>query len=148
VPQPYSQDLRRKILDAYARQEGSLAALAVRFSVSHGYTKKIRQHQHRTGQTTAPVPKQRVAPKVTAAVQQQVRRLWEAQPDATLAELCARLVANRGPRLSLARMCTLLQQLNLPRKKRHSTPASATAPRSSNNEQRGRRKWRRTAQRG
>ncbi len=126
MPQPYSQDLRRKILDAYARKEGSLAELAVRFSVSHGYTKKIRQHQHRTGQTTAPVPKQRVAPKVTAAVQQQVRRLWEAQPDATLAELCARLVANRGPRLSLARMCTLLQQLNLPRKK--DTPRQRARP--------------------
>jgi transposase len=117
VPQPYSQDLRSKILDAYQRKEGSLAELAVRFSVSHGYTKKIRQHQHRTDQKTPPVPKQRAAPKVTVAVRQQVRRLWQAQPDATLAALCDRLVADQGPRLSLARMCTLLQQLDLPRKK-------------------------------
>ena len=86
MPRPYSQDLRSKILDAYARQEGSLAELAVRFSVSHGYTKKIRQYQHRTGQKTRPVPRVRPAPKITPAVQAQVRRLWEAQPDATLAE--------------------------------------------------------------
>ena len=121
MPQPYSQDLRRKILDAYERKEGSLAELAVRFSVSHGYTKKIRQHQHRTDQKTPPVPKQRAAPKVTAAVEQQVRRLTEVHPDATLAALGDRLGAAQGPRLSLARLCTLLQKLNLPRKKRRST---------------------------
>ena len=44
----YSNDLRRKILEAYGRGSVSLEELAQRFGVSHGYTKKIRKQQLRT----------------------------------------------------------------------------------------------------
>jgi hypothetical protein len=46
----YSDDLRRKILEAYGRGSGSLAGLAERFGVSHGYTTKVRKQQLRSGQ--------------------------------------------------------------------------------------------------
>jgi transposase len=82
VPQPYSEGLRRKILEACERQEGSLAELAVFFSVRHGYPKKIRQQRRCTGLKTVPVPPRLAPPKVTLAVEQQVAELWQAQPDA------------------------------------------------------------------
>ena len=50
MAQAYSNDLRCKILESYAREEGSLRELAERFAVSHGYTKKIHREQLHTGQ--------------------------------------------------------------------------------------------------
>ena len=46
----YSDDLRRRILEAYAQGEGTQAQLAQRFRVSLGYVEKIRGQQRRTGQ--------------------------------------------------------------------------------------------------
>ena len=46
-PSAYSDDLRRKILEAYGRGSVSLAELAQRFGMSHGYSKKIRKQQLR-----------------------------------------------------------------------------------------------------
>ena len=50
MAQPYSDDLRLKLLDAYEAGVGSLRKLAAQFHVSWGYTKKIRVQQTRTGQ--------------------------------------------------------------------------------------------------
>ena len=46
---PYSDDLRRRILEAYAQGEGTQQQLAGRFRVSVGYVAKIRSQQLRTG---------------------------------------------------------------------------------------------------
>ncbi len=45
----YSNDLRRKLLEAYERKEGSLPELARRFSVSLGWAKKVSAYRTRTG---------------------------------------------------------------------------------------------------
>ena len=42
---PYSDDLRRRILEAYAQGEGTQQQLAGRFRVSVGYVEKIRGQQ-------------------------------------------------------------------------------------------------------
>jgi transposase len=104
MPQPYSDDLRRKLLGAYARQEGSLRELAERFDVSHGYAKKIHREQLRTGQMERK-PQSRYGPvsKVTAAVQEQVRAEVKRQPDVTLWELQQRLKSSRHVELSCSR---------------------------------------------
>jgi hypothetical protein len=60
-----------------------------------------------------------------------VRRLVREQPDATLAELCERLFAQQGLRVSVPSMGRLVITLRLPRKKRRSMPASATPNASS-----------------
>jgi transposase len=46
----YSDDLRRKILEAYLQGAGTEAQLAERFRVSLGYVKKIRRQQLHSGQ--------------------------------------------------------------------------------------------------
>jgi len=41
MPEAYSNDLRRKLLEAYEEGQGTLEELAERFSVSEGWAKKI-----------------------------------------------------------------------------------------------------------
>jgi|SRR5208282_5825158 len=71
----YSDDLRCKILQAYARGGVTLGELAERFDVSLAYTKKIHQQQLRTGQMTR-VRQSRYGPlsRVTAAGRSGVAR--------------------------------------------------------------------------
>ena len=55
MAQPYSDDLRSKLLEAYEAGALSLHKLAVQFRVSWGYVKKIRAQQLRTGEKKRPV---------------------------------------------------------------------------------------------
>jgi transposase-like protein len=50
MPRPYSDDLRRKILQAYEQGNQTREQVAERFRVSVGFVKKIRRQQLRTGQ--------------------------------------------------------------------------------------------------
>ncbi|HEY1757153.1 MAG TPA: hypothetical protein VGG72_17400 [Bryobacteraceae bacterium] len=45
----YSDDLRRKLLEAHQRKEGSFSQLAQRFCVSYGWALKISAQLHRRG---------------------------------------------------------------------------------------------------
>src|SRR5664279_6520025 len=56
MPQPYSDDLRCKRLEAYAAGAGTLRVLAQQFRVSFGYSKKIRRQPLQTGQPERPPP--------------------------------------------------------------------------------------------
>src|SRR6266511_5157368 len=60
-----------------------------------------------------------------------VRRLVHEPPDATMAEVCERLLAQRGLRVSGPTMGRLVIARGLPRNRRRSTPASATPNASS-----------------
>jgi transposase len=51
----YSNDLRRKFLQAYDEGEGTLEELAEQFRVSLGWAKKISARRSRTGEADAPV---------------------------------------------------------------------------------------------
>jgi transposase len=123
----YSDDLRRKLLSAYDRGEGTLTQLAARFSVSVGWARKISMQRGRTGQAER-VP-HRPGRKLRAGedVQQQVRAWFRAQPDLILAEVQARLLDEAGIRLSIPQVWYLLRRLGLRLKKSRSTPPSATA---------------------
>ena len=46
----YSDDLRCRVLEAYARGGVSMRAVAIRYEVSFEYVRKIRKQQLRTGQ--------------------------------------------------------------------------------------------------
>jgi transposase len=127
---PYSLDLRQKILQAYDQHRGSQRALAALFGVSQSVLEKLL-HRRRTVGEIAPRPHAGGRrPRCDAAALALVRQAVQAQPDATLAELCAQLRQQRGLRLSVATMCRLLQRLGLPRKKSRSMPPSGT-PRAS-----------------
>src|SRR3989304_5425767 len=80
-----SNDLRRKLLEAYDRDEGSLRELAERFGVSSPYAWKISAQRTRTGQVERVEQRHGPESKVTGAVEQQLRRWGRQQPDLTLA---------------------------------------------------------------
>jgi transposase len=127
----YSLDLREKILRAYDQRLGSQRALATLFGVSQSFVEKLLRRR-RTSETIAPHPhaggRRALCDEAARAV---VRRLVHEHPEATLAELCERLWAQRGLRVSVPTMGRLVIVLKLPRKKRRSTPMSARPTGSS-----------------
>jgi transposase len=126
MAQPYSDDLRSKILEAYEAGVGSLRELAAQFRVSWGYSKKIRVQQLRTGEKNRPVQlRHGPVSQMNSDVQQSLRNWLREQPDLTEAELRERL-AGTGIRVSKSRVGQVLRQMGLRRKKNLSTRPSAT----------------------
>ena len=87
----YADDLRRKLLQAYDREEGTLEQLARRFSVSAAWAWKISAQRKRSGQMERVEQRRGGSRKVTAEVEQRLRSWVQGQPDLTLAELQQKL---------------------------------------------------------
>ena len=117
----YSDDLRRKLLEAHAAGKGTLRELAERFGVSVGWAWKVSASLRQTGSSTR-TPQRRAASRIDG---ERVRRLVREKPDIVLRELQAELVRNGQP-ISLAHMARVVQRLGLRLKKSRSTPPSAT----------------------
>ncbi len=125
MPEAYSDDLRLKLLEAYAAGRGSLRELALQFGVSHGYTKKIRVQQLETGQAERPRQlRHGPAGRLTAELKQHLRAAVRRQPDVTLAELKQQLwEAHRVP-ISPSRLWYWLRGLGLRHKKNPARPGA------------------------
>ena len=122
----YGDDLRRKLLQAYDRGEGTLEQLAKRFSVSAPWAWKISAQRKRSGQMERVEQRRGTVRKVTAEVEQQLHEWVQAQPDLTLAELQQKLAKAHHLQVSIGRLWQVLRQMGLRLKKSHSTPANAT----------------------
>jgi transposase len=121
----YSQDLRERVIVAVRAKQQSLAQIAQTFGVSESTVDKWAQRWRATGRVAA-LPwaggVKRSLRECAAAIRDEVRK----QPDATLDELCQRVEAATDVKASLSMMSRELARLDLPRKKRPSTTASAT----------------------
>ena len=136
----YSDDLRRKLLEAHQRGEGSLSQLAQRFSVSQGWALKISSQLYRTGKMErTPGRRRGPASKITAEIQQELRNWIEKQSDLTLSELQLRLYERRKLEISLSRLWTVLRSLGLRLKKSRFTPPSKIPKRAVSSAQTGAR---------
>jgi transposase len=123
---PYSLDLRRKIVQACERGAGSQRAVAERFDVSLSFVEKLLMLQRRTG-AVAPKPHAGGKPsRLDVAARLQLQQWLADQPDLTLAELAERLHHTLHIQVSCPRLCGVLQELGLPRKKSHSMRANVT----------------------
>jgi len=122
----YSDDLRRKILEEYERGRVSLEELAQRFGVSHGYTKKIRKQQQRSGQMERTPQRYGGRRRATAEVQAQLREMMRRQPDLTLAELQDKLYENSRVQFSVSGLWRVIGRMGLRLKKSRFTPKSKT----------------------
>lgn len=113
----YSDDLRRKLIEAWESNRDTQRDLADQFGVSLGWVEKVLRRWHDTGHREAlefrPGPRPLLSPT-------RLEKLVIQHPDATLAELGGRL------KVSGATVCRALQRMDLPRKKSHYTLASAT----------------------
>ena len=125
----YSDDLRRKLIEAHQQGEGSLEVLARRFHVSVGWAKKVSATFRRSGSWARP-PSGRRGPrsKFTAEIRRQVGAWIEEQPELTLHEVQSRLRDELRLRASIGRLWSLLRELGLRSKKNRSTPPSKTPP--------------------
>jgi transposase len=125
-----SLDLRQKIFRASEPGLGSQRAIATFFGGSLAVVEKWLR-RHRTTGDIAPRPHAGGRrSSCDAAAVAQGRRLVHEQPDATLAEVCEQLFAQRGLRVSVPPMGRLVLSLKRPRNNSRSTPARAT-PRGS-----------------
>jgi transposase len=110
----YSIDLRQKILHACQRRFGSQRTIADVFGVSLAFVEKVLR-QHRTTGDIAPKPHAGgQKPRLDAAARAVVQRFVGDHPDATLEELCTRLAAAIGVRVSVPTMVNTGSGLALP----------------------------------
>src|SRR5208337_2276783 len=117
----YGNDLRRQLLQAYDRGEGTLGQLAARFSVSVPWAWKISAQRKRSGQIERVGQRRGGGRKFTLEVKQWLRRLLRVNPDLTLAEL-QRMVAKRYHlHVSIGRLWQVLRQIGLRLKRSRST---------------------------
>ena len=122
----YSLDLRERVAAACQQPGRTLGAVAAQFSVSVSFVEKLLQRQ-RTRGSLAPLPlRGGPAPCLDASSRAGVVACLRQQPDATLDELRVWVAALGGPAVSVATMGRAVQAVGWRRKKRASTPPSAT----------------------
>lgn len=85
---PYSNDLRRKLLEAWQQWDGTQQELVQLFGVSRSYPQKVLRRWRPTGDMAAPIYRHGPVSRIDLG---RLTRLVAAQPDATLAELGAHL---------------------------------------------------------
>ena len=122
----YSNDLRRKLLEAHEQGQGTLEELAEEFGVSLGFAKKISAALRRTGRMERTEQRHGRINQVTPLVQERLRGLLRQQPDRTLGELQGQLREQMQVSLSIPRLWVVLRQMKLRLKKSRSMPRSRT----------------------
>ena len=137
MPEPYSNDLRRKFFQGYDRREGSLKELAKRFGVSEDWAKKLSARRRKTGQIEIRAWRHGPQSRVTAAIREWMERQMRRQPDLTLQELQQRLEREQRLQLSVGWIWILLRRWGLRHKKNRSAHRSRTRARTSGAARRG-----------
>jgi transposase len=130
MPEPYSNDLRRKFFQAYDRGDGSLKELAKRFGVSEDWAKKLSARRNKTGEIEIRAWRRGPQSRVTAAIRDWIERQMRRQPDLTLQELQQRLEREQRLHLSVGWIWILLRRWGLRHKKNRSARKSRTRART------------------
>jgi len=124
----YSTDLRERVAAACQQGDRTIGEVAAQFSVSDSFVRKLRRRQRTSGSVAALPQRSGPAPLLNAAAQAQLAACLRQEPAATLVELCRWLAAIGGPAVSQTTRWRTVQALDWRRKKRASTPPSATPP--------------------
>jgi transposase len=85
--QPYSLDLRQKIVDSYNKGDISQRKLAKNFGVALSFVSKLLLQHKRSGVLGPKIRTEQTPIKLSPEQLEVLRQLVEVQPDATLAEL-------------------------------------------------------------
>jgi transposase len=120
----YSLDVRCLVINAYESGEGTVEDVAAQFGVGTAFVKKMLR-MHRAGESLEPKHGGGAQAKLTAEARDQLQAAVKTRPDATLGELQEVLSSVCQVAVSAPTVCRELQKLELPRKKRVSSPASA-----------------------
>lgn len=128
---PYSNDLRRRIVEACESGKYSQGEVAELFQVSLATVKNFLRRKRQTGSPDALPHAGGNKPRLGEKARQFIRECVRGNNDLTLDELCRRVQARHRKSVSRPTMSRLLKALNLPRKKSRSTRPSATRRASS-----------------
>jgi transposase len=120
----YSDDLRRKILQAWEEGEDTQEQIAKHFRVSVRYIGKIVHQKRVTGQAERVPHQPGRKPRFTPPVREQIRVWIRGQPDLTLAEIQEKLGQGEKLRVSLPSIWKVLKGMGLRLKKNRSTRKS------------------------
>lgn len=113
----YSNDLRRKIINAYINRECSYRQLALKFSVSLSFVQTLINRYQDIGRIE-PLPHGGgQKPKINQKYSEVLQKLVTENNDSTLEELCEIFQAKTQIKVSRATMGRILQRLELTRKK-------------------------------
>lgn len=126
----YSDDLREKMAVACQRAGQRQHEVAAQFGVSLSFVAKLLWRQRTSGTGAAKPWNGGPARCLDAAAQAQLVAWGGQPPDSTLAELRDALQAHGGQRVCLSTVWRVLDEHDLRRKKKPSTPPSATRPAS------------------
>ena len=120
----YSLDFRCVVINAYESGEGTIEEVAEQFGVGTAFVKKMLR-LHRTGESLEAKHGGGAQAKLQVAAREKLCAAVKARPAATLDELKAELRRACQVEVSAPTVCRELQKLELPRKKRASSPANA-----------------------
>jgi transposase len=101
---PYSQDLRDRIIDTLQAGEDTQPEVAERFRVSPSFVATLWQRWRCSGSGAAKPHAGGKSRRLKDHIET-LRNEVAQQPDATLEELCDRVVAAQGPQGSPATIC-------------------------------------------
>jgi transposase len=114
----YSDDLRRRVIEAIQANEETQEEIAARFAVSTSFVEKLWHQYRRTGSYQAK-PHSGGRKRLLAGAEEVIREIVAHEPDLTLAEIAGKVGAQtQTAPVSEAVMCLELQRLQLPLKKR------------------------------
>ena len=121
----YPVELRQRAAEAYLNGEGSLREVGERFAVSREFVRRMAALSLRQGHVR-PAPHAGGRFKLGAAGETALERLVEQKPDATLAELGARLRKERSVAMTPSGIHRALARLRVTYKKSRSMQRSRT----------------------
>jgi transposase len=141
MPAPYGQDLRDRVLAAYDRGKKT-KEISDTFGVSPAWARRVKQVR-REKQRSTPLPMGGV--RVVKIDLDELRKLVDQQPDATIPELHERLGKDRCCESAVG---AALLRLGLSFKKRRFMPPNRTGPMWRKNVRRGSRRSPRVSRAG
>lgn len=121
--QPYSLDLREKIISTYEAGNTSIRQVAERFQVSKTTVQSLLKRKQATG-TLKPARATRGKASQLAGYETEIAQMVEQHQDYMLAEYCEYWQDKTGVRVSESTMCRFLQKQQLTIKKNISQHSS------------------------
>ena len=118
MPAPLSPDLRGRIFEFRGSAKATVEETAERFDVGTATVKRLFANLRKSGSLDPKPAKGGVPPAIPPEKFHVLRAIVEAANDATLQDLCDRWFDRTGVRISIQTMSRVLQQADLPLKKR------------------------------
>lgn len=116
--QPYSLDLRQRVVRAYEQGQSSIAQIAAQFNVGQTFVKKMLRQKRETADLSPHPHGGGKPPSLNPAQLRLLKQKVREDKDVSLAELQSLLLQEAEVEVHVSTISRALKQLDLPRKKR------------------------------